>query len=97
MNDKNINIGSVIMQILKASEVSINDFAEAINKHRSDVYYIFKQKSIDVELLIKISKVLKYNFFKEYDYFNEEPENKEKKSIIIIDENKKYRAIIEEI
>ena len=42
--------------------MTITDFACKINRERTTVYDIFERKSIDVELLIKISHVLDYDF-----------------------------------
>jgi predicted transcriptional regulator len=62
---KNINIGSVIKRKVKET-MSVTRFAKQINLPRSSVYLLFENKSIDIELLSKISKVLNYNFIKEY-------------------------------
>ena len=45
--------------------MTIKEFADRINCERSAVYHIFKQKSIDIEKLIKISEVLNYDFISE--------------------------------
>ena len=63
MND--IHIGSVIKQKLEESSLTIKEFAGRINCERSTVYHIFKQRSIDIEKLIKISEVLNYDFITE--------------------------------
>jgi len=62
---ENIHIGSIIKQKLKESSLTIKEFADSINCERTTVYHIFKQKSIDIEKLIKISKVLNYDFISE--------------------------------
>ena len=62
---KNVHIGSIIEQKVKENSMSIKEFAERINCERSNVYHIFKQKSIDSELLIRISETLNYDFFNE--------------------------------
>ena len=62
---KNIHIGSIIRQKVEESSFTIKEFADKINCERTTVYHIFKQKSIDVEKLIKISEVLDYNFISE--------------------------------
>ena len=48
---------------MKDRKVSVTEFAKRINTNRNNVYDIFKRKSIDTELLFKISKILSYNFF----------------------------------
>lgn len=62
---KNVHIGNIIRRKLAESPMSIAEFAERINRTRPTVYDIFNRKSIDVDLLLKISEVLDYNFLEE--------------------------------
>ena len=62
---KDVHIGSIIKQKVMESSMTIKEFADKINCERTTVYHIFKQKSIDVERLIKISEVLSYDFISE--------------------------------
>lgn len=62
---KNIHIGSIIRSKLEESSLSIAEFADRINRTRPTIYDIFNRKSIDTDLLIKISEVLNYNFLQE--------------------------------
>ena len=62
---KNVHIGSIIRAKLEESSLSIAEFAERINRTRPTVYDKKKKKSIDTDLLIKISEVLEYNFLQE--------------------------------
>ena len=62
---KNIYIGPIIKQKVIESGMTITEFADRINCERSSVYYIFKQKSIDTERLLKISEVLNFDFLAE--------------------------------
>lgn len=61
----NVHIGNIIRRKLAESPMSIAEFAERINRTRPTVYDIFNRKSIDVDLLLKISEVLDYNFLEE--------------------------------
>ena len=72
MNEKlkHIHIGSIIEKKLEESSMSISEFAPHINRNRTTIYYLFRQKSIDLDLLIKISEILKYDFIHEI-YFPE--------------------------
>ncbi len=45
--------------------MTIAEFARRINRERTTVYDIFERKSIDIELLISISKALDYDFIHE--------------------------------
>jgi len=69
-NIKNIHIGSIIREKLTEKSMTITYFAIKINRERTTVYDIFQRKSIDIELLIEISKVLDYDFIHEI-YFEE--------------------------
>ncbi len=69
---KNIHIGSIIRCKLEESSLSIAEFADRIHRTRPTVYDIFNRKSIDTDLLIKISEVLDYNFLQEVYLENEQ-------------------------
>jgi len=64
-------IGKVIKEKVEERKMKIEEFATQIGRVRTGAYPIFNSKSIDIELLIKISKVLDYNFLLEY--FEEKP------------------------
>lgn len=63
---RNIHIGKIIHKKFKESGLSVAEFAARINRTRGTVYDIFSRKSIDTDLLITISEVLRYDFFQEY-------------------------------
>lgn len=63
MYEKNIHIGATIKRELKSQGRSVTWFANAICCDRSNAYRILKKDSIDLELLIKISKLLNNDFF----------------------------------
>ena len=60
-----INIGKHIEEILRKQGKSAAWLATQIPCERTNVYNIFKRKSMDVRLLMRISVVLRYDFFKE--------------------------------
>lgn len=62
-----IHIGEAIKQELQEQERSISWFARKLYCDRSNVYDIFKRKSIDTELLLRISIILNRNFFALYN------------------------------
>lgn len=66
MKYNDIHIGSRIQQVIKDQGKSISWFAKQICFERSNVYRLFKRKSIDTDLLIKISEVLEHDFLSEY-------------------------------
>ncbi len=57
-------IGKIIKLELERQERSVSWFARKLSCNRANVYNIFQRNSIDTELLLRISKILKYNFFK---------------------------------
>ena len=60
-----MNIGKHVEVILRKQGKSAAWLASQIPCERTNVYNIFKRKSMDVRLLMRISVVLKYDFFKE--------------------------------
>ncbi len=61
-----INIGRMIEQVLREQGRSVSWFAKQIYCERTNVYSIFQRSSLDTELLLRISKVLSYDFFEIY-------------------------------
>ena len=85
---KDIHIGSLIKEQFKKKmgrdkHFNKTVFAKLIHVHRSTIYPIFEQKSVDIELLIRISKALEYDFIKEV-YLKEKSDKNECKVIIEI-------------
>ncbi|MDD2636753.1 MAG: helix-turn-helix transcriptional regulator [Bacteroidales bacterium] len=66
MNNICVHIGAVIKQKVEEKGITMSDFADAICCSRTNVYNLFKSRSIDTEKLAKISSVLDYDFFSEY-------------------------------
>ena len=60
-----LHIGQLIKTVFERSGMTVSEFARRLNCERTNVYTIFKRRSIDVELLVNISKILKYNFFED--------------------------------
>ena len=61
-----VHIGKIIKETLKSKNIDVADFAHKINYTRGNAYKIFNKKSIDTDLLFKISKVLDENLFFNY-------------------------------
>lgn len=64
-NFKDIYIGKLIEEKVKERHLTYAEFARMIHCSRTSLYYIFSSKSIDVERLLLISKVLNYDFIGE--------------------------------
>ena len=62
-----VNIGEIIKEELRKQERSVAWFARKLYCDRSNVYDIFKRKSIDTDLLLRISIILNRDFFKLYN------------------------------
>ena len=61
-----IHIGSLIEQELRRQDRSVTWFAAELHCDRTNVYKVFKRKSIDTRLLVDISVILQHNFFLDY-------------------------------
>ena len=61
-----IHIGSIIKEKFDEQGLSVSWFAKQLCCDRTNVYSIFKRESIDTLLLVKISAILKHDFFKYY-------------------------------
>ena len=62
-----IHIGNLIEEEVYRQHRSVTWLAARLFCDRSNVYPIFKRKSIDTDLLLRISIVLEHNFFKYYE------------------------------
>ncbi len=58
-----IHIGKAIEEELHTQERSVAWFARKLCCDRTNVYNIFRRKSIDTDQLLRISKILGRNFF----------------------------------
>ncbi|MDE6860095.1 MAG: XRE family transcriptional regulator [Duncaniella sp.] len=61
-----IFIGKLIRDELKEQHKSVVWLSNELGCNRTNVYKIFNRKSIDAELLLRISKALNRNFFEPY-------------------------------
>lgn len=61
-----IHIGSIIKKRFDEQGLSASWFAKQLCCDRTNIYSIFKRESIDTTLLIKISTILKHDFFKDF-------------------------------
>lgn len=61
-----IFIGKLIEEELRSQSRSVVWLAQQLSCNRTNIYKIFHRSSIDTELLLKISNVLKRNFFDTY-------------------------------
>lgn len=66
MNRETISIGEMIRQVLKKRKRTVVWFAEELSCSRTNIYKIFAKHSIDTYDLLRISKILDYDFFQVY-------------------------------
>lgn len=59
---ENIHIGKLIEEQMKLKKYSTAKLAEELSCKRQNVYDIFHRKSIDTDLLVKISQLIDYDF-----------------------------------
>jgi transcriptional regulator with XRE-family HTH domain len=62
---EDIHIGKKIQYVFNQSGLLISQFARMLGIQRTRIYHIFESKTIDTELLCKISDVLHYDFLSE--------------------------------
>ena len=70
-----VHIGKLIEEEMRLQERTPAWLAKKINCERPNVYYIFRQKSINSDMLMRISRALNHNFF--LHYIKEFEEDKE--------------------
>lgn len=63
---KQINIGEEIQKEMENQNIGATVMAKKIDTNRRRIYRILEKNSIDTDLLFKVSKVLKHDFFKLY-------------------------------
>lgn len=61
-----VNIGNKIKEELIREDRSVSWLARKLNRNRAAVYRILCKNSIDTGLLLEISRLLNYDFFKDY-------------------------------
>lgn len=77
---KDVHIGKHIHTVFISKGLTVTEFAKRINKSRENIYHVFNRKSIDTDLLLKISEILEYDFFTLY--ISDSNDKKEINSII---------------
>ena len=63
---KSVHIGSLVNLRLKQLGMTKAEFARRINKTPQNIHDLLNRESVDTNLLVIISEVLNYNFFKTF-------------------------------
>lgn len=61
-----IHIGKLIQEELKRQGRRIDWFASQLCCDRSNIYKLYKRRSLDTDLLLHISEILEFDFFEVY-------------------------------
>lgn len=63
---KEIHIGLEIESRINQLNISKSEFGRRLGKQKQNLKRIFERSSIDTDMLLQISKILDYNFFRLY-------------------------------
>lgn len=66
MDFKDIHLGTLINQAVVENEIELSRICNFMKCTEQEVHKMYEMKSIDVELLLKWSKLLEYDFFRLY-------------------------------
>lgn len=61
-----MRIGEKVEARAKELRIGATELARKIKTSKQNIYHIYKRESIDTELLMRLSKVLEYDFFQFY-------------------------------
>lgn len=67
MNFKNIHIGSLVKQKVTEENIEISRICNFLKCTEEELPKMYKSKSMDTDLLLRWSKLLKYDFFRIYN------------------------------
>ena len=62
MENDNVHIGHLIKSVFDESGMSVSELARQLHCERTNVYTIFKRRTVDVEFLAMLSEILNHNF-----------------------------------
>ncbi|MEO6883518.1 MAG: hypothetical protein ABI199_05795 [Bacteroidia bacterium] len=88
LKEHTVNIGKIVEEQFEKSGFSVTEFGKRIHTTRENVYNIFRRKSMDSDLLQKISETLNHDFFQYYKKDILEKEVKEEDKNLIQQNNK---------
>lgn len=76
-----VEIGQKIKEVFDKRDMKLTEFADELGTVRQNVYRIFKKRHVDTGLLLKISRVLNFNFF---EYYVSSPDDTENEKVATI-------------
>lgn len=63
-----MHIGNLIREKLEEKQRTVVWLAHELSYSRTNVYKIFAKSSIDTHVLMRISQILRYDFFRDYSH-----------------------------
>jgi len=63
--EKSLHIGAIIKDKLTQERRSVSWFAEQMNCDRSNMYKLLSRAHLDTNFVLRASKILEHNFFKD--------------------------------
>ncbi|MCC3217995.1 helix-turn-helix domain containing protein [Chryseobacterium sp. X308] len=67
-NLKDIHIGALIYELVNEQDITMNRICRFLDLTENEILEMYSKKSLDVEILLKWSKLLKYDFFRLYSH-----------------------------
>ena len=61
-NTGDVHIGQLVKSVFDERGMTVSELARQLNCERTNVYTIFRRRTIDVELLAQLSEILDHNF-----------------------------------
>lgn len=61
-----MHIGKEILEQVHASGMTVADFADRLGYTRTSVYKLMQKSTIDTGTLVRVSRILNYDFFAMY-------------------------------
>ena len=62
MVNNDVHIGQIIKSVFDESGMTVSELAQRLRCERTNVYTIFRRRTVDVELLARLSEILSHNF-----------------------------------
>jgi hypothetical protein len=61
-NTDNVHIGQLVKSVFDESGMTVSELARQLHCERTNIYTIFRRRTVDVELLAMLSEILNHNF-----------------------------------
>lgn len=58
-----MHVGKLIKEVVRLKGMTVVRFADKLSCSRANVYKVFEKRSIDTDMLMRVSSILDYDFF----------------------------------